>query len=295
MQQIRGFCNVVIFDGLSNAAVKMGLTQSAVSHQISSLEETLKLKLFNRVGNKMVLTEDGKRFYDHVMPVFKQLEAVYDEFLIENDKAKDNELRIGAYHSAIAWSLPKIIKQLRNIYPDITVSIKNMDKQTAIEELQNNDLDLIFFPIDQVDVNFVVLKNVEINASLLVHKDSVLLSKKNITIEDIKNASPLIIDMHKISPLYQELFYKYDIKSSINFINADWELIRHFVKEGVGCSFFGKIVNSQDQQDGVVNLSIAHLFPSINYKLVANKFYSKSSVRAFNDLIDTVFEDGAIY
>jgi UDP-glucose 4-epimerase len=106
----------------------MGLTQSAVSHQIGSLEEDLKLELFTRVGNKMVLTKDGKRFYDYVIPTLKQMDNIYDEFLSENNETKENELRIAGYHSAIVKILPLYVGNLLDQNPEklVPLAITNL-------------------------------------------------------------------------------------------------------------------------------------------------------------------------
>lgn len=286
-QQIRGFCNVVIFDGISNAARQMGLTQSAVSHQIGSLEEDLKLKLFTRVGNKMVLTKDGKRFYDYVIPTLKQMDNIYDEFLSENNETKENELRIAGYHSAIVAFLPFYISSLLENNPEISVTIENISKDDALIKLRSNEIDLMFYPMNEIPEDLMSLKLVAIKPTLVVSKKSKLATKTIITPEDLVSENILLVDNFQMLKTYNLLFDKYKIKSRINFVNANWEMIRYFTKYNIGCSFYGDINHKeQDDKDDVISIDISNLFPTINYHIVSNKLKIKRSVQIFFDLIN---------
>ena len=61
LQQLKGFYYTVqAGSSISKAAAKMGLTQSTVSLQIQSLERDLNVKLFERTGKRMKITESGK-------------------------------------------------------------------------------------------------------------------------------------------------------------------------------------------------------------------------------------------
>lgn len=290
-QQIRGFCNVVIFDGISNAARQMGLSQSAVSHQIGSLEEDLKLKLFTRIGNKMVLTEDGQRFYNYVIPTLKQMDNIYEEFLIENDKTKENELRIGAYHYAISRALPKSIASLKMMHPKINITIENLDKKCAIEKLRDRELDLIFYPFDNdLPDDIIVLRNIIFNPTILAHKNNRLAKLEKITMHDLTKENILLIDSYKILPIYTEFFKRNKIRSYINFINTDWEMLRFFVKEDLGITFFGDMGDvAHDKNDDIIRLNVGHIFPMLEYRICSKTDTLKNSVDKFMTIFNSIY------
>ncbi|MEN9782316.1 MAG: hypothetical protein RL208_466 [Pseudomonadota bacterium] len=284
MQQIRGFCNVVIFDGLSNAAAKMGLTQSAISHQISSLEETLKLKLFKRIGNKMVLTEDGKRFYDYVIPTFKQLEGIYDRFLIENDETKENELRIGAYHYAASIILPNVLKLIIQNHPEVPVSIEIMHRDEAIKKLRALELDLIIFPFYKENQFYEdnailsILARRFFKNTLIVHKDNPLSKKQGlITIDDLEYQNILVTD-ENIAKELMKLRYK---KPLIEFINTDWQIIKSFVRINMGITFYTDAEVEYDLRNDLVNIDASHLFDPVEYRICALNIQLKQSIQVF--------------
>ena len=77
--QIRYFLATVNAGGLSRAAVRLGISQPALSRQIASLEAGLGGSLFYRHGRGVMLTDAGKRFHEVATSVMQQLDAVKTE------------------------------------------------------------------------------------------------------------------------------------------------------------------------------------------------------------------------
>src|SRR5207245_10567155 len=55
------------------AADELGITPSAVSHQLSALQTFLKIQLTERQGRRLALTADGRRYFEAVSPAFSLL------------------------------------------------------------------------------------------------------------------------------------------------------------------------------------------------------------------------------
>jgi LysR family glycine cleavage system transcriptional activator len=79
LTSLRAFSVVGNCLSVTAAAEQLGVTQSAVSRQIKALEDTLDLKLFSRVGNRITLTEEGRVFHQRVFETFGLLENAVDE------------------------------------------------------------------------------------------------------------------------------------------------------------------------------------------------------------------------
>lgn len=73
---------------MTQAATEMHLTQSGISQHIKSLEETLNIKLFDRIKQKLVPTDEGNRLYGQLAPNLTQLEEI-----LLNVTNKENTLR----------------------------------------------------------------------------------------------------------------------------------------------------------------------------------------------------------
>lgn len=62
-------------DRLSEAATRLGVTESAVSHQLRHLERTLNVQLFDRSGGRLSLTQLGERYLARIEPALRELQA----------------------------------------------------------------------------------------------------------------------------------------------------------------------------------------------------------------------------
>ncbi len=88
MNYLRIFEAVYRTRSMTQAAAEMHLTQSGISQHIRSLEDNLKIKLFDRIKQKLIPTEEGKNLYVQLSPHLSKLE----EILLQLTN-KDNSLR----------------------------------------------------------------------------------------------------------------------------------------------------------------------------------------------------------
>ena len=79
LTSLRAFSVVGNCLSVTGAAKHLGVTQSAVSRQIRALEDALDLKLFDRVGNSISLTEEGRVFHQRIFETFGLLENAVGE------------------------------------------------------------------------------------------------------------------------------------------------------------------------------------------------------------------------
>ena len=122
------------------AGEELGVTQSAISHQIRGLEEALDTRLFDRAHNRLSLTPAGKQLLSSASSAFEQL--------IEGtrDLAPDTlsgTLTLGSTASLMVSLLTRVIAQFRERYPEIdleVVEIKPMQREIP----RNVDLALCF-------------------------------------------------------------------------------------------------------------------------------------------------------
>lgn len=124
--RLRVFRTVVDAGSFTAAARKLQLSQSAVSRQVCSLEESLKLPLFYRHARGLRLTEHGDMFDETVRAMEGQLAKVLNRIADARAHA-EGPLRITttvAFGSA--WLSPRIAR-FHHLYPDITISVLLVD------------------------------------------------------------------------------------------------------------------------------------------------------------------------
>jgi LysR family transcriptional regulator, glycine cleavage system transcriptional activator len=102
------------------AADELGVTRSAVSHQIKALEDGIGVSLFARESRKPELTPAGLSYYPVVREAFDQIEA---QTVALRPQSSDNELTVQVYVTvALKWLIPKL-HDFERRYPDMRVRL----------------------------------------------------------------------------------------------------------------------------------------------------------------------------
>jgi DNA-binding transcriptional LysR family regulator len=76
LRRLRTFVAVAELGTVSKAALRLGITQPALSRQISDLQQELDLKLFDRVGRGLVLTAEGQQFVEDCRNALAQIDSL---------------------------------------------------------------------------------------------------------------------------------------------------------------------------------------------------------------------------
>jgi len=137
------FLAVAEEENFSKAAARLGMSQPPLTEQIQVLEQALKLKLFERSRRGAKLTPAGAAILPAVRKFAQQLERL--ELAVREAAAgQTGLLTIGAISSAMLDVLPSFLATLKKRYPDLTVSVREIDSAEAIPSLESGDVDLAF-------------------------------------------------------------------------------------------------------------------------------------------------------
>jgi len=137
------FLAVAEEENFSKAAKRLGMSQPPLTEQIQALEQSLKLTLFERSRRGAKLTPVGAAILPAVRKFAQQVERL--ELAVREAAAgQTGVLTIGAISSAMLDVLPPLLATLRQRYPDLTVSVREIDSAEAIPSLESGDIDLAF-------------------------------------------------------------------------------------------------------------------------------------------------------
>lgn len=151
LSQIRAFVAVAECSNFSEAALKLEVTQSAVSHAIASLESELGVQLFCRGRQGATLTSVGERLLVHACEVLQLLENMVEQANLEKT-LHSGKVRIASFRSVSTHILPGIIAQFRSRFPEITVTITEQFDYLRVEEaLRQGHADLGFTYLPAAD------------------------------------------------------------------------------------------------------------------------------------------------
>jgi LysR family transcriptional regulator for metE and metH len=126
---------------ITNAGVRLHLTQSAVSHQLKEIEDRLGTPLFVRTRRDVRLTRAGERLLNSAAVVLNELQRA-EEDIAEIAGAPRGAVRISTQcHTAYHW-LPTLVKRFSAKYPYVAVEINVDATYRAVEAVLEGALDL---------------------------------------------------------------------------------------------------------------------------------------------------------
>ena len=126
--KLRIFHAVAEAGSFTRAGETLHLSQSAISRQISALEESLQVALFHRHARGLLLTEQGELLFQTAHEVFAKL-AMTEAQLMDAHEKPSGELRVTATVGLGAnWLTPRI-REFVELYPDITVNLILADRE----------------------------------------------------------------------------------------------------------------------------------------------------------------------
>jgi DNA-binding transcriptional LysR family regulator len=126
--KLRIFHAVADAGSFTHAGHELNLSQSAVSRQISALEEDLRVPLFHRHARGLILTEQGEVLYRTAHDVFTKLAAAKARLMDSREKPS-GELRVTTTVGlGSIWLTPRL-KEFMELYPDIQVQLLLEDEE----------------------------------------------------------------------------------------------------------------------------------------------------------------------
>lgn len=141
LEQLRIFIGVAEREHVTAAARALGVTQSAASAAIAALEERHAIKLFDRVGRGIRLTEAGRAFLEEARGVLTRAAAA--ELLLEEFSGlRRGSLRVVASQTIAAYWLPAILAAFHDRYPGIAVHLTIGNTEQAADQVHAGEADI---------------------------------------------------------------------------------------------------------------------------------------------------------
>lgn len=176
LRHLRYFSALAETLNFTRAADRTHVTQSTLSHQIKQLEDELGVKLFDRIGKRVVITEAGDNLLAQIAPALRQIDVAVNS-LSTPAGSMVGHIRIGATYSFNTRLVPQCIASFLAPNPDIRVTAEELSQSKIVERLESGDLDLgiAYRPQEHHDLWFEPLYNEEM---MLVVRDSHPLAKR---------------------------------------------------------------------------------------------------------------------
>ncbi|MTI42974.1 LysR family transcriptional regulator [Roseibium hamelinense] len=139
IDELQALCMIAELGGVTRAAERLGLSQSAVSHKIRRLEDRLGRSLLRRQPGSPLLTEDGTKLLGYA----KRILALHDEAVSTlSSRPLAGHIRLGMTEDTTTGGLSRILGRFSRLYPDVHVQTHVRQSLELEEELARGDIDL---------------------------------------------------------------------------------------------------------------------------------------------------------
>ncbi|MFC0135925.1 LysR family transcriptional regulator [Massilia eurypsychrophila] len=141
LRQLDTFLEVARQLSVSRAAEVLHVTQPAVSMQIRQLEEIVGIALYEQVGRKIALTDAGLDFEAYAIGAVAQLKQL-DDAMAQRRGLKKGRVTL-AMVSTAKYFVPMLLVKFRKRFPDIEVSLQIHNRESIMQLLTRNEIDLV--------------------------------------------------------------------------------------------------------------------------------------------------------
>lgn len=138
IRKLEAFCKVYELQSFSKAGDELFLSQPTISSHVANLEVELGVKLFDRMGRKVMATEAGNVLYKRVVTIFENLEQARASIEMLRDKVV-GELVVGCSTIPSHNIMPDLLNGFVKKYPDVSFTIHTSDSSEVIRRVADGE------------------------------------------------------------------------------------------------------------------------------------------------------------
>ena len=144
IRQLKAFVAIAESGTFTAGAVRVHVTQAAISMQIRQLETETHAQLFIRAPRRVILTEAGEKLLERAYTILREHDAALEE-LAALTGAHRGRLRIGSASAMVsADPLPQILRELRRTYAAVETSVVSGTSESLVKQVLAGELDAAF-------------------------------------------------------------------------------------------------------------------------------------------------------
>lgn len=150
IRQLRAFVAIAESGTFTAGALRVHVTQAAISMQIRQLETEIGAKVFVRAPRHVILTEAGEQLLRRARHILREHDAALDE-IAELAGAERGRLRIGSASAMVLTEqLPAILKDLRKQHPAAEIAVTSGTSEVLVDQILAGEVDIAFvsLPVD---------------------------------------------------------------------------------------------------------------------------------------------------
>jgi len=284
LANLNAFIAIAETGSFSNAGERLHLTQPAISKRIAGLEQQLNVRLFDRLGREVGLTEAGRA----LLPRAYQILNVLDDTrraLTNLSGEVTGRLTLATSHHIGLHRLPPLLRAFTRQYPAVALDIQFLDSEVAYEEILHGRAELAVITLAPEPHHLIRAMRVwDDPLDFVVAPEHELASKSDVRLGDIA-IHPAVFPgggtftHHIVQRLFEAQGLKPNIAMSTNYL----ETIKMMVSIGLAWSVLPRTM--LDEQVVSVPLPGIQFSRQLGYIVHTDRTLSNAA-KAFMALLD---------
>lgn len=136
LRQLQTFRAVATTLSFTRSATALGYAQSSVTAQIQALEEELAVRLFDRLGTRVVLTDAGRRLLPYAEKLLNLADAA--RLAVSGNEEPAGSLAISATDTLWTYRLPALLRHFQSEYPGVSLALRPSRSGTLDSDLRQS-------------------------------------------------------------------------------------------------------------------------------------------------------------
>jgi LysR family hydrogen peroxide-inducible transcriptional activator len=255
--QLRYVCAIADTGSFSRAAERCQITQPSLSQQVLKLEEDLGVKLFDRLGRSVRVTEAGRAFITHARTILDQLEVARSSAADKNADLRGS-VSVGVIPTVAPYLMPNYTAAFAKKYPDARLRIIEETTSVLIEGLRDLSIDvaILALPLRHKELELFPIRTEPLFAVL--KKDHPRASAKSLALKELRGESFVMLrDGHCFRDLSINTCTHARITPNIAFESGQFSSLLGMVAAGVGVSLVPEMAIDRNAGCRYVRLSDA--------------------------------------
>ena len=254
-RELSTFLQVAKLQSFSKAAKVLGYSQAAVTIQIKQLEQELGAHLFDRIGKQTTLTHQGSVFYDHAASIMRDIAQAKDA--VSHPQKLNGHLCIGTIESICASLFPSLLTEYHKLHPEVNISIRTDSPDQLLEQINGNQLDLVYFMDKRVyDVKWEkVLEEPEEIVFAATADHPLAQRSEPLSLDDVLSYPMVVTEKNASYRLILEQYLAAMGKSLQPYLEiGNTDFILQFLKQNTGITFLPRFTVEKAVSEGYLRI-----------------------------------------
>ncbi len=243
LKQVRYFVAAAEAGQISQAAIELNVSQSAVTAAVKQLEAMLQVSLFERHSNGVSLSYDGHRFLQHARNILAAVnEAVRASQSTHAEVA--GRLRIGVTYTVAGYFLPPHLARFTRSFPEVRVELHEAPRSKIELGLSKGALDLGVLLTANLR-NRAGLDSLTLMRSLRrlwLPVEHPLLQADSLSLVEVAQEPYVMLTVDEASQTAQRYWRKTELRPDVIFRTSSVEAVRSMVAAGMGITILSDMV-----------------------------------------------------